>query len=285
MEVALALVAAVLFAFGTVLQQRVAVTATDEEAAKAGFLLQLARKPQWLVGIATDGGGLVCQAWALAVGRLVVVQPILVASLVFALPIGARLNHRKVSRRQLLAALTVAGGLAIFLIVANPGGGRRDASSKAWVISIAICAACCVPLAALGWRARPRLRAALVGAAAGILFGLCAALIKSTVERFDGGLWHVVLDWHLWALAVIGYISMALGQTSLQAGRLAPAIATQTALDPVTSVALGVFAFDESVHTTTLGVVGALLGIAVMIGGIVALAGTAQQPQAAVATT
>src|SRR5215471_9456210 len=226
MEVALALVAAILFAFGTVLQQRVAVTATDDEAAKAGFLLQLARKPQWLVGIATDGGGLVCQAWALAVGRLVVVQPILAASLVFALPIGARLNDRKVSRGQFLAALTVAGGLAIFLIVANPGGGRHDATTRAWILSIAICAVFCVPLAALGWRARPRLKAALVGAAAGILFGLCAALIKSTVERFDGGLWHVLLDWHVWALAVIGYISMALGQTSLQAGRLAPAIAT-----------------------------------------------------------
>jgi drug/metabolite transporter (DMT)-like permease len=283
MEVALALVAAILFAFGTVLQQRVAVTATDEEAAKAGFLLQLARKPQWLVGIATDGGGLVCQAWALAVGRLVVVQPILAASLVFALPIGARLSNRRVSRRQFLAALTVAGGLAIFLVVANPGGGRPDATTKAWLVSIAICAVCCAPLAALGWRARPALKAALIGAAAGILFGLCAALIKSTVERFHGGVWHVVLDWHIWALVVIGYVSMALGQTSLQAGRLAPAIATQTALDPVTSVVLGVLAFDEGIHTSTLGVIAALAGIAVMIGGIVALAGTQRQPQGAAA--
>jgi hypothetical protein len=66
MDVALAFAAAVLFAFGTVPQQRVAVTASDEEAARASFLIQLARRPQWLTGIATDGGGLVCQAGALA---------------------------------------------------------------------------------------------------------------------------------------------------------------------------------------------------------------------------
>ena len=279
MDVALALAAAVLFAFGTVLQQRVAVTASDEEAAKASFLIQLARRPQWLAGIATDGGGLVCQAGALAAGRIVVVQPILAASLVFTLPIGAWLNHRPLRRRNVAAALTVTAGLALFLIVANPSGGRNDATVKAWVVSGAICAAVRVPLAAAGFRAAPARKAALLGSAAGILYGLCAALIKATVERFDGGPWHVVGDWHLWALVAVGYVSMALGQASLQTGRLAPSVATQTALDPVTSLLLGAFAFDESIHETTFGVVAAMIGIAIMIAGIVVLASTQQHPQ------
>ena len=101
-----------------------------------------------------------------------------------------------------------------------------------------------------------------------MLFGLCAALIKGTVERLDGGLINVVADWHIWALALVGYVSMALSERSFQAGPLAPALATQTALDPIASLALGVFAFHESIHETTLGVVGALAGIAVMIVGI-----------------
>jgi drug/metabolite transporter (DMT)-like permease len=164
MDVALALAAAVLFAFGTVLQQRVAVTASDEEAARAGFLIRLARRPQWLAGIATDGGGLVCQAGALAAGRIVVVQPILAASLVFTLPIGAWLNHRPLRRRNLAAALTVTGGLALFLIVADPSGGREDATVKAWIMSGAVCAAVCVPLVVAGFRAAPARKAASSGA-------------------------------------------------------------------------------------------------------------------------
>ena len=84
LAVLLSLAAAFLFAAGTVLQQQVATDATDEEALGAGFLLQLARKPRWLAGIAIDGLGFVCQAIALGVGRLVVVQPLLAMTVVFA---------------------------------------------------------------------------------------------------------------------------------------------------------------------------------------------------------
>jgi drug/metabolite transporter (DMT)-like permease len=272
MDVALALLAAVLFAFGTVLQQRVAASASDEEAARAGFLLSLARRPVWLAGIACDAGGLVCQAAALAVGRLVVVQPILASYLMFTLPIGAWLEHRRIRPRAVLGALTVACGLAVFLVVADPAGGRDDATLTAWIISGAICGAVCVPLAALAVRAPPARKAALLGSAAGVLFGLSAALIKATVERLDSGVVHMVADWHLWALIIVGYVSMALAQRSLQVGRLAPAVATQTAFDPITSLALGVFAFDETIHETPLGVAGALAAIAVMLAGVLVLA-------------
>jgi hypothetical protein len=87
---ALALAAAILSALGTVLQQRVAATATGTQAMRAGFLLRLARQPLWLVGIAVDVAGFVCQAAALGLGRIVVVQPLLASSVVFALPFGSR---------------------------------------------------------------------------------------------------------------------------------------------------------------------------------------------------
>ena len=96
---------------------------------------------------------------------------------------------------------------------------------------------------------------------------------------------HVVADWHLWALVGVGYVSMALGQSSLQAGRLAPAVATQTALDPITSLMLGAFAFDETIHETAVGVTGALSRIVVMVIGIVVLASTQQQQQQPMAAT
>ena len=85
MEIFLALVAALLFSLGTVLMSQVASKASDEEAAKAGFLLQLARQPRWIAGIAADALGFAAQAGALAIGRLVVVQPLLATAVVFCL--------------------------------------------------------------------------------------------------------------------------------------------------------------------------------------------------------
>ena len=116
MEVVLALAAALLFSLGTVLQAQVASQASEDEAASAGFLIQLARKPRWLAGIAAAGLGFVAQAAALAVGRLVVVQPLLASAVVFALPLNAKLGGRKPSRQQLLAAVAVTVGLGGFLL-------------------------------------------------------------------------------------------------------------------------------------------------------------------------
>src|SRR5829696_1117139 len=101
MDVALALAAALFFSLGTVLQQQV--------ARGAGFLLRLARRPRWLAGIASDGLGFLCQAGALAAGRLVVVQPLLATSVVFSLPLGAKLGGRRVVRREMGAAVAVTG--------------------------------------------------------------------------------------------------------------------------------------------------------------------------------
>jgi drug/metabolite transporter (DMT)-like permease len=275
-DVALALAAALLFAVGTVLQERVAKESTAEEAGSASFLLRLARRPVWLAGVGADALGFVAQAAALAVGRLVVVQPLLSASLVFALPLGAALDHRRVGRTQMLAAVAVTAGLGIFLVLADPAGGRDDARPAAWAIAFVACAlvsAACW-LAARGAGAMQR--AVLLGSATGVLFGLSAALTKATVERLDGGIGHLLLDWHWIALVVVGWASMTLAQASLQSGALGPAVATQMALDPVTSLLLGTLAFGENLHESAAGTVGALAGVAIAIGGIAVLAAAPQ---------
>ena len=271
-SILLALAAALLFAIGTVLQQHVAATASSEDARSASFLLRLARQPVWLAGLAADGAGFICQAAALGLGRIVVVQPLLATSLIFALPLGARLEHRRVGRRELLAAFAVFAGLVIFLFVADPSGGNDDATTRAWLIAFAICGLLSAAAFALARGAPPLRRAVLLGTAAGVLFGLSAALTKAVVEQLGDGPLSLALDWHLWALLVVGYASMALAEASLQAGRLAPAIATQMAFDPITSLLLGTLAFGEQIHATTLGTCGALLGIALMLAGIVVLA-------------
>jgi drug/metabolite transporter (DMT)-like permease len=272
MAIPLALAAALLFSLGTVLQQQVAATASEEEARGAGFLLRLARQPRWLGGIVADGLGFVAQAAALGLGRIVVVQPLLATSVVFALPLGARFEHKPVSRPEILGALAVTAGLGAFLVLADPGGGVNNASATAWVVSFAVAAVLCSALTLSARGRAPVHRAALLGTAAGILFALSAALTKATVEQLDDGVLAVFEHWQLYALVVVGYVSMTLSQASLQAGALAPAVATQMALDPVPSLLLGTLAFEETIHDDTGTLLAALVAFAVMIGGIAFLA-------------
>ena len=91
-------------------------------------------------------------------------------------------------------------------------------------------------------------KAALLGTATGLLFGLSAALTKAVGDQFDEGVLTILTDWHLYALIVVGYASMTLNQLALATGALAPAIATSMAFDPIASVVLGMTLLQESLH-------------------------------------
>jgi drug/metabolite transporter (DMT)-like permease len=272
MAIPLALAAAVLFSLGTVLQQQVAATASEQDARGAGFLLRLARRPRWLAGIAADALGFVAQAAALGLGRIVVVQPLLATSVVFALPLGARMEGKRVSRPEVFAAIAVTAGLGAFLVVADPAGGLDNPPAVDWIVSFVVIGLLCGALTLAARGRAPVHRAALLGTAAGILFALSAALTKATVEQLDDGVLAVFEHWQLYALVVVGYVSMTLSQASLQAGALAPAVATQMALDPVASLFLGTIAFNETIHADTGALLVALAAFAVMIAGIAFLA-------------
>jgi hypothetical protein len=91
-------------------------------------------------------------------------------------------------------------------------------------------------------------------------------------DGLDDWILHLVLDWHLYALLAVGYTSMTLSEVSLQIGVLAPAIATASIFDPITSVALGVTLFEESLHDDAAGVAASIVALAVMFAGLAVLA-------------
>jgi drug/metabolite transporter (DMT)-like permease len=260
MDIALALAAALLFALGTVLQQRAGLEA-PVEGSSSGLLVQMAKRPVWLLGILADAFGFIAQAAALGFGRLAVVQPLLVASVVFALPLGARLTGQRVKPVDVGAAFLVTAALVAFLTFADPSGGRADAPLGDWLIAIGACLAVCAPLVIAGRSGTPPRRAALLGIATGVLFALSAALTKAVVDELDDGIFTIFATWHLYGLVVIGYASMTLNQMALNTGALAPAVATSMAFDPITSVVLGVVLLGESLNVGALDVAVSLLAL------------------------
>ncbi len=282
MEIILALTSAALFALGTVLQQNAGTDAPSIGAA-SGLLVRMARRPVWLAGIASDVLGFVAQAAALGIGRLAVVQPLLVTSVVFALPLGVRLGAQHVRRSDVVAAVLVVAALVGFLILASPSGGRSEAPLADWVILAVVCVAVCAPIAWLGRGSPAPRRAVLLGTATGILFALSAALTKAVVDELHSGILHVIGSWELYALAVAGYVSMTLNQLALDTGALAATIATSTTLDTIASLVIGLALFRESLQVTDLQAPGSLLALTVALVGMVVLA-RAQEHSGAAAT-
>lgn len=271
MDIVLALVAAFLFALGLVLQEKSAAT-LPEDAVGRGFLVRLARQPVWLLGLGAQGLGFIAQAIALGIGRMVVVQPLLVASIVFALPLGRLIEGRRITREEWFGAALVTGGLAALLVVSKPAEGTDDASLLTWAVVGGAAIGVAVVLFALARGRAGALRAGLLGTAAGILFGLAAALTKTTVSLFGDGLVAVVADWHVYALVLVSIVAFWLEQAALQTGALAAAVATTMAFDPLSSLVFGVALFDEALHESALGYVLCALSLVIALAGLVILA-------------
>ena len=103
-------------------------------------------------------------------------QPLLVTTVVFALPLGYFLTNQHVGRREIGGALVIIFGLALFTLFGHPAEGNGNAPGVDWLIVIAIVAVVSGAMLSFANRGGPSMKAALYGSAAGVLFGLSASL-------------------------------------------------------------------------------------------------------------
>jgi drug/metabolite transporter (DMT)-like permease len=271
MAVTLALLAAVAFAGGTVLQQRGALRAPAGED-DARFLAQILREPVWLAGALLQAAGWVLQAAALDHGALLIVQAITTLSLVIALPLGVRLTGQHVGRREIVGAVAVVLGIVLFLSVGTPSGGNARPSAAEWWSAGIGAAAVTVALAGLGRARRGAARAALFGTAAGVGFALQAAVTKVFVEELGHGVGPLLTTWSTYVLILTALAGFVLQQSALKTGVLAPAMAASNASTLLLSVVFGIRFFDESLSHGSGRAATAYLGLALAVIGVIRLA-------------
>ena len=267
--VGLALLGAAFFALGTVLQQRGAMAAPP--ASSAGFVRAILTKPVWVAGGLLQIAGWIAQAVALKDGQLLLVQPIISAQVVIALPLGVLITHQRVGRREWLGALALLVGLTCFLALSNPSSGRASAPTETWVLAGLVVVAMGVALAFIGSRREPALKAALFGTAGGVLFAFQASATKVFVDVVDGGVGAILSSWSTYVLVACAVIGFYFVQVSLQAGILAPAVASTNAANPVASGILGRFIFQEIPSRTPGGKLLSFGSLALMLAGLLAV--------------
>ncbi len=268
----LALLAAMLFALGSVLQQRAASVVPPTEAQGLGLVARLVRRPLWLAGGAAEVFGFVAEASAVILGSLLLVQSLLATTLLFALPAGAALAGRRLPRSDWIWASVLTAGLVVFLSVGSPAEGDHSAPLRRWLVAAAIVLPFVCVLVAAGLRRRGHARALSFALAAGALFGAAAALIKPTASLLGSGVGQAAVSWEPYALLVCAAGGFLLQQSAYQAGGLAATLPAICVVEPVTACALGIGVLHETLQTGGLGwlVIGG--AVVAMVCGLVSLA-------------
>jgi drug/metabolite transporter (DMT)-like permease len=269
--VVLSIASAAAYGLAAVLQHHAAVGEAPELSVRVGLLVRLVRRPMWLIGNALDGVGYLLQFLALRRGSLVLVEPLLVLSLVFALPVTAWLDHRRISGSDMASTALIMGGLAVFLGVSHPGLGHPQASGQAWAVLTIVVAAACGALVVGSRGGSPRRAAVLLGAGSGTAFGYVAALTERTGHLLDGGIGHTLGTWEPYGLLLGGMGALLLTQSAFHAGALRLSLPTLTVAQPLVAVIIGVGLFGEHIATKGPAPGWEGLGLVMVISGVFAL--------------
>jgi drug/metabolite transporter (DMT)-like permease len=271
----LALLASVFTATSSVCQ-RLGAKDSQPSGMDVWLLFRLARRPVWLLGVASMILGFVFQVAALHFGALALVQPILALELLFVFGYMA-LMSRTVRRRDWLAAAAMSSGLGLFLFAASPQGGRQHAPASLWLLAGLLTFG--VVLTGLGLafglkrrsRRSESQRAAILGALTGISWGFVAAVIKEFSYHLDDGITGVFTNWSVYVLIVAGAASLLLASHALAAGPLAASQPGFTILDPLAASLLGLFLFGEHFQAATEDLALEALALALLVAGVSAL--------------
>lgn len=272
MAVLLTLGAALLYAVTSVLQQSAASEIGHHRSLRPGLLLDLLRHPRWLLGNLAEVAAVVLQFVALRKGSLLLVQTLLVSGLLFAIPLGAALQRRRLSTADWLGTVAVVAGLGVFVAVARPTRGRGDASRVGWIAVLGLgCGAVAALVAAAPRRPGPA-RATYLGGACGVLFGVDAALAKACGHLLNHGVAYAARSWQPYTLAALGIVGFLLAQSAFQAGPLAASLPLITAADPMAAALIGVLAFHERLASGGLAVAAQVIAGLAIVAGVWVLA-------------
>ncbi|HWD25426.1 MAG TPA: DMT family transporter [Acidimicrobiales bacterium] len=244
----LALLAAVGNAFATVMQRLGVEESADERARGQTLMASVLHRPIWFAGLGLTTASFLFQALALARGNLSTVQPIMVAEIVFLVAILGVGFHRTLGWREWVGSGGTAGGLGAFLALSASSGGNDRPSREDWAFLL-IASIGAIVLATVGSQRGPRAwRAACLGVAAAICFALTAACIKVVTVQWSGVGWHLLVYPEAYGIALAGGAGFVITQHALDAGPIAASQSALLIVNPLASIAMGIWLFNDHIQ-------------------------------------
>lgn len=192
---------------------------------------------------------------ALDHGPIGLVQPIGVLGIVLAVPLRAALARSRPARGEVVAVAVTALAIAVLLLATD---AREDAPSPDRTVlasSVGACAIVAVLLLALAAGVpRPTRRAFLLGAAAGILFGLMSVLVEARQLYV--------------ALAACGVGGVVVNQLAYRAARLSASMPVLNVVNCLLTLGFAHLVLGEVAHHTLATALASLLALAAMTWGL-----------------
>lgn len=267
----MALLASFANATASVCQRLGVEDAPEKNGPSMGLVRHMVRRPVWILGFVVMALGYAAQAVALHLGGLNVVQPLMVSELVILVFVLWLWYSTPLSPRDLLAALSTALGLGVFLFVAAPSSGTKVPHGTLWLSVGVIVVAVVALLVVVGSRGPAWFRAFVLGAGASVGFALLSAVTKSMTGLLVTGWGALFSSWQLYTLAVIGLGSFLIMQSAFQVGPFTASQSSLILVNPFVSILIGHILFGENLRGGSTHVSLEVLSLMVMVGGAVGL--------------
>ncbi|MEU7892683.1 hypothetical protein AB0B45_07430 [Nonomuraea sp. NPDC049152] len=258
----IALAGALGYAVGAALQQF--------EAVAEGASFKLVKRPRWWIGGIIGFTGASLHAVALSFAPLVVVQPVSVATLVFAVPLAAYLYGRKPYKAEVLGSIAVAVGLLWLTLLVPHTDVTPKLSTPAALGFLAVIGLIVLVANMAAARSTGATKALLLSVGAGVV----TASVSTFVRVVGGGLhgdFSRLIHWFTLVIPTMLVFAVILLQRSYAVGYFGIAYAGVQVIDPITSVLAGAILLGEPLPTSPSTAVPALLAAALTIGGTITL--------------
>ncbi|GGS21033.1 membrane protein [Streptomyces aureoverticillatus] len=265
LSIVLALVSAVAYAGGAIIQERVAAETAEQQYAPL-------RSGAWWIAVVLNGLGGLLHVVALAFGPLSVVQPLGALTIVFALPMAAMFVRRRAGATAWRGAIMATVGLVGLLSLTQATASQSLADTERVLLAVGTgSAVVTLMLLAHAAHRHPAVRSMLLATAAGIAFGISSVFTKTVAVDWDA---HEPLTRQVPSLAVIAVLAVAgllLSQASYRGAGLAAPLSAVTVVNPVIAAAVGLTLFGESFRYGATGTAVALACGVVAAGGLILL--------------
>ncbi|HUJ07820.1 MAG TPA: hypothetical protein VLX31_17075 [Streptosporangiaceae bacterium] len=273
-SLAAAIVAAFCYGLGAVMQAIAVRASTRRPALEAagvssgvdpGLVLRMLHQWPFIVSIAIDLTGFVCQVIALRRLPLFEVQVIIAGNLAVTAVCASWLMHAVLSLREWLAVTAVVVGVGLL----GSSAGSEGAATVGIDFHLALMAALAVIAAAgvLAGRLPSRIRTPVLGALAGLGYGVvavCARILPGYSPH------QLVTSPAAYTLAAAGIISFMLYASALESGSVTVATAAVILVETVPPAVVGVLLLGDTTRPGMAGV--AVAGFLLALLSAVALA-------------
>jgi hypothetical protein len=261
-----AVVAALAYGIGSVLQAAAASRAEKRPNLDAMLLVRLVGELAYLAGLGLDLVGFVASVVALQTLPLFLVQSAIAGSVGVTAVTASIAFGIVLERYEKVALVGLMVGFALLAVAAEPGEATALSQAGRWVLFAGVGAVVLIGL--VGARFDDRRASIVLAIGAGLSWA--GTGVAARVLQVPSPLWHLLVDPVAVVLAAYGVIGTLLFATALQRGSVTAAAALVFSVETIIPSAIGLAFLGDQARPGFAGV--ALVGVVATVGSSIALA-------------